>query len=73
MYIGFCPDTYAIARNKAKISEITSDLSTTELSESTQNLYHTKNIKKRKIEKKKKLYDEEMWSPASDDDLISNF
>jgi len=72
LYIGFFPDTYAIARNKAKISEITSDLSTTELSESTQNLYHTKNIKKRKIEKNKKIHDEEMWSPASDDDL-SNF
>jgi len=42
----FFPDTYSIARNKAKISEITTDLSTTELSESTQNLYHTKNIKK---------------------------
>jgi len=54
------------------MSEMTSDLSTTELSESTQNLNHAKNTKRQKIEKKKKLYDEEIWSPASDDYLSNN-
>lgn len=67
--IFFFSDSYTKARSKAKQSEITSDLSTTELSEATQNLHHTKNIKRKKIEKKRKLFDVELWSPASCDDL----
>lgn len=63
----FFSDTYTIARNKAKISENTSDLSTTELSEANKNLYYSKNIKRKKIEKKKSVFDTELWSPASCD------
>jgi len=56
-YIYQYTTAYTIARNKAKISENTSDLSTTELPEATKNLYHAKNIRRKKlIEKKRKIY-----------------
>jgi len=43
----FFSDTCTIARNNAKISENTLDLSTTELSEATKNLYHVKKHQKK--------------------------
>lgn len=61
-------DSYTIARMKAKRSELTSDLSTTELSEATEKLPRAKNSRRMKIEKKKKN-DVDMWSPASCDNL----
>jgi hypothetical protein len=61
-------DTYTIDRNKSKISENTSDLSTTELSEATKNVYHAKNIRRKKIIEKKNVFDMELWSPAFCDD-----